>query len=49
MSPDLGNLPLGESDSRSKLIDPAICARGWTEEHVRRWEEIAGATIDGKP
>jgi hypothetical protein len=42
--------PLGESDTRSKLIDPAIHARGWTEEHIRR-EETAGAIeiIDGKP
>ncbi|MEX1027961.1 MAG: hypothetical protein WD049_08150 [Candidatus Paceibacterota bacterium] len=24
--------PLGESDTRSKLIDPAIHARGWSEE-----------------
>ena len=42
--------PWGESDTRSKLIDPAIHARGWTEEHIRR-EETAGAIeiIDGKP
>jgi len=42
--------PLGESDTRSKLIDPAIHARGWTEEHIRR-EETAGAIeiIDGRP
>ena len=46
----LHNPPLGESDTRSKLIDPAIHARGWTEEHIRR-EETAGAIeiIDGKP
>ena len=42
--------PLSEADTRSKLIDPAIYARGWTEEHIRR-EETAGAIeiIDGKP
>ena len=42
--------PLSESDTRSKLIDPAIHVRGWTEEHIRR-EETAGAIeiIDGKP
>ncbi len=46
----LHNPPLGESDTRSKLIEPAIYARGWTEEHIRR-EETAGAIeiIDGKP
>lgn len=33
---------LGEADTRSKLIDPAIHARGWTEELIRR-EETAGA------
>lgn len=25
-----------ESDTRAKLIDPAIKARGWTEDHIRR-------------
>lgn len=42
--------PLGESGTRSKLIDPAIHARDWTEEHIR-WEETAGAIeiTDGKP
>jgi len=39
-----------ESDTRAKLIDPAIHARGWTEDLIRR-EETAGAIeiIDGKP
>lgn len=48
--PGLHHPPLGESDTRSKLIDPAIHARGWTEEHIRR-EETAGAIeiIDGRP
>ncbi len=39
-----------ESDTRAKLIDPAIHARGWTEDLIRR-EETAGAIeiIDGRP
>ncbi len=39
-----------ESDTRAKLIDPAIHARGWTEDLIRR-EETSGAVeiIDGKP
>ena len=50
MSPELSNPPLNEADTRSKLIDPAIHARGWTEENIRR-EETAGAVeiIGGKP
>ncbi|MFB3917093.1 MAG: DEAD/DEAH box helicase family protein [Terriglobales bacterium] len=45
-----GTAPLSESDTRSKLIDPAIHARGWTEDLIRR-EETAGAIqmIGGKP
>lgn len=45
-----GSAPLSEADTRSKLIDPAIHARGWTEELIRR-EETAGAIqmIGGKP
>ena len=41
---------LNEADTRAKLIDPAIHARGWTEDLIRR-EETAGAIeiIDGKP
>jgi len=43
---------LGESDTRAKLIDPAIHSRGWTEDLIKR-EETAGAIdIDpsgGKP
>jgi type I restriction enzyme, R subunit len=40
---------LSESDTRAKLIDPAIHARGWTEGLIRR-EETAGAIeiIGGK-
>ncbi len=33
---------LSESDTRAKLIDPAIHKRGWTEDLIRR-EETAGA------
>ncbi|HLJ26764.1 MAG TPA: DEAD/DEAH box helicase family protein [Candidatus Angelobacter sp.] len=42
--------PLNEADTRSKLIDPAIHARGWTEDLIRR-EETAGAIqmIGGRP
>ena len=41
--------PLSESDTRAKLIDPAIHAQGWTEDLIRR-EETAGAIeiIEGK-
>lgn len=40
---------LGESDTRAKLIDPAIHRRGWTEDLIRR-EETAGTIeiIKGK-
>lgn len=43
-------MALGEADTRAKLIEPAIHARGWTEDLIRR-EETAGAieVIDGKP
>src|SRR4030066_256623 len=34
--------PLSESDTRAKLIDPALHARGWAEDLIRR-EETAGA------
>lgn len=33
---------LTEADTRAKLIDPAIHARGWSEDFIRR-EEAAGA------
>lgn len=29
---------LGEADTRAKLIDPAIHARGWTVDFIRREE-----------
>ena len=35
-------MTLSEADTRSKLIDPAIHARGWTEDLIRR-KETAGA------
>lgn len=39
---------LNEADTRAKLIDPAIHARGWTEDLIKR-EESAGAIyiVDG--
>jgi type I restriction enzyme, R subunit len=43
-------MALSELDTRAKLIDPAIHARGWTEDLIRR-EETAGIieVIDGRP
>ena len=35
-------MPLSESDTRAKLIDPALHARAWTEDLIRR-EETSGA------
>ena len=42
-------MPLSESDTRAKLIDHALHARGWTEDLIRR-EETAGAVeiVDGQ-
>jgi type I restriction enzyme R subunit len=34
-------MPLSDSDTREKLIDPALHAHGWTEDLIRR-EETAG-------
>ena len=34
-------MPLTESDTRAKLIDPAIHAQGWTEDLIRRKETAA--------
>ena len=41
---------LDEADTRAKLIDPALHARGWTEDLIRR-EETAGAVeiVEGRP
>jgi type I restriction enzyme R subunit len=43
-------MALSEADTRAKLIDPGLHARGWTEEHIRR-EETAGTVeiVNGKP
>lgn len=40
---------MNESDTRAKRIDPALHARGWTEDLIRR-EETAGAIeiVEGK-
>ena len=35
-------MSLSESDTRAKLIDPALYARGWKEDFIKR-EETAGA------
>jgi type I restriction enzyme R subunit len=35
-------MTMNESDTRAKLIDPALHARGWTEDLIKR-EETAGA------
>jgi len=41
---------LSESDTRAKLIDPALHMRGWTEGLIRREETNCGIDIlDGKP
>jgi type I restriction enzyme R subunit len=41
---------LSESDTRAKLIDPALHMRGWTEDLIRREETNRGIDIlDGKP
>ncbi|MBI3912845.1 MAG: hypothetical protein HY327_01420 [Chloroflexi bacterium] len=43
-------MPLSESDTRAKLIDPAIHQRGWTEDLIRREETAGGIEIrDGAP
>jgi type I restriction enzyme R subunit len=43
-------MALNEADTRAKLIDPALHARGWTEDLIRR-EETAGAVeaVEGRP
>lgn len=42
-------MTLNESETRAKLIDPALHANGWTEDLIRR-EETAGAVeiVNGK-
>jgi type I restriction enzyme, R subunit len=43
-------MPLNEADTRAKLLDPAIHARGWTEEFIKR-EQTAGTVeiVDSRP
>ena len=43
-------MPLNEADTRAKLIDPALHARGWSEDLIRR-ETTAGAVelVGGQP
>lgn len=43
-------MPYNEADTRAKLIDPGLHARGWSEDFIKR-EETAGAVeiVDGKP
>lgn len=43
------SVPLSEADTHAKLVNPAIYARGWTEDHIKR-EETTGAVdlIAGK-
>src|SRR4051794_21514653 len=40
---------LSEADTHAKLVNPALYARGWTEDHIKR-EETTGAVelIAGK-
>ncbi len=42
-------MSLSEADTHAKLVNPAIYARGWTEDHIKR-EETTGAVdiIAGK-
>lgn len=43
-------MSLGESDTRAKLIDPALHECGWTEDLIRREETDRGIdVIEGKP
>lgn len=38
---------LGEADTRAKLIDPALHARGWTEDLIEaKGREVAGAIAE---
>jgi type I restriction enzyme R subunit len=40
-------MPYNEADTRAKLIDPALHARGWTEDLVKREETAGGIEIVG--
>ena len=43
-------MPFSEADTHVKLIDPALHARGWTKDLIRR-EETAGTVeiLEGRP
>lgn len=42
-------MPLSESDTRAKLIDPALHQRGWTEAHIKREESARMVeVVDGR-
>jgi hypothetical protein len=36
---------LSESDTRAKLINPALYTRGWTEDHIRREANAGGLVL----
>lgn len=38
-------MTLNEADTRTKLIDPALYALGWTDDHIKREETTGGITI----
>jgi type I site-specific restriction endonuclease len=43
-------MPLNESDTRAKLIDPILHQKGWTEDLISREETEKGIVIiNGKP
>jgi type I restriction enzyme R subunit len=45
-----GDLGRSEADTRTQLIDPALHARGWTEDLIRREETLGTVEIvDGQP
>lgn len=44
-SPHAPDPPLNESDTRAKLIDPALHLRGWTEDLIKREETAGGIEI----
>lgn len=39
------SMPLSEADTHAKLVNPAIYARGWTEDHIKRDETTGAADI----
>jgi type I restriction enzyme R subunit len=50
MMPAGGELARNEADTRTQLIDPAIYARGWTEDLIKREETLGTVEIvDGQP